>query len=394
MEQEARPEEATIGTYPEHMHPAFDFPNNHTYQRELSQGSEGTVALWSHNPTGHLLAVKSLERRARTKNNPVLPNEVAILKDLPLHDKVTRIEAFYTGMGKDGQDCIIFEYLPKGDLFELRELSYKQGKNGIFSEKFMWSLYSQLSAALAFLHEGIDAPPGTNTDYWQPIVHRDIKVENIFIKTLGNQPDWSSLVIKLGDFGHATVYNDDNLEMPIGIGTPDVWPPEITMTERPYGPAADVWAAGCVIHELAHGFPPVDSVKATGDYIVRERRDLLPWNWAGWSQDRRNWFLKIMSLRRPLPINVDPDDQAEDPRTHRPCPKYSDALSACMMMALRLNREERARAGALKDEVEAGYANFLYEELMEENKRLVEEEKAAQNRDRWDEESDDSYISD
>lgn len=171
------------------MHSGLNFPNDHTHIRELNRGSEGTIALWKHKYSGHLVAVKSLARRATTKDNPVIPNEVAILKDLPEHENIIHFLAFYTGMGNEGQDCILFEYCPMSDLFDLRELSYVQDKHGIFTEKFMWSLYSQLAAALAFLHEGIGAPPGTNTDWWKPIVHRDIKLENILIKSLGAAPD-------------------------------------------------------------------------------------------------------------------------------------------------------------------------------------------------------------
>jgi NIMA (never in mitosis gene a)-related kinase len=328
------------------------------------------------------LAVKSLDRRHRTRDNNSIPNEVAILRQLPRHINIIQYEAFYQSQATDHPDCILFEYLPALDLYELRDSSYDLGRNGIFSEKFMWSVYSQLCAALAFLHEGIGAPPGTNSDWWKPILHRDIKIENVFIKSLGDQHDWSSIVIKLGDFGQACIYNQDDCILPRGIGTPDCWPPEITLQAREYGPEADVWAVGSVIHELAHGFPPIESVMATEHYILAERRDLLPERWTEYPQDRRNWFFRVMALRKPLPINVPPVFQAPDSRSHRPCPRYTDSLNACMMFALAWRKSERPAAGVLKREVDAGYAAFLYEELERENDMLVEEE-GGQNADTW-----------
>jgi hypothetical protein len=47
-----------------------------------------------------------------------------------------------------------------------------------------------------------------------------------------------------------------------------------------------------------------------------------------------------MADRKPLPINVPPIFQEPDSRSHRPCPRYTDSLNACMMIALawRVNR--------------------------------------------------------
>ncbi|KAF2660369.1 kinase-like protein [Lophiostoma macrostomum CBS 122681] len=377
-------------SYDSTSNPINDFPKAHTHQRSLCTGSESTVDLWTHTSTGHALAVKSIKPHLGYKHS--LPNELHILSALPVHANIVRAWAFYKSAGQGGRDAILFEFFEHGDLFSIRALALSNPLNvgiGIFSEKCMWSIFTQLVSGLAFLHEGLGAPAGCDADFWKTVLHRDIKLENIFVKKLGAAPDWSSIEVKFGDFGLAAFWSEGmrerDKEMPRHLGTPDFWPPEMTWEDRRYGPEADVWAVGGVLHELAHGFPPIVDPRVTRREVwskcvdEKARKKLLPKDWKCMGKDMQEWYWAVRTPRKVWPVNVEEQRQERDARRKRPCPRYGDRFNECLMMALKLEKEERASAGELQSKIEEEYAAYQYEELEAEMADLMEENNEGTN---------------
>jgi serine/threonine-protein kinase len=98
-------------------------------------------------------------------------------------------------------------------------------------------VFHQVADALATVHDA-------------GLVHRDIKPENLFVRS-GRFPR-----AKLLDFGHAKEDGGQNLTMTgTVLGTAWYLPPEQAMG-RPVGPAADLYALGCVLYESLIGKPP------------------------------------------------------------------------------------------------------------------------------------------
>lgn len=142
------------------------------------------------------------------------------------------------------------------------------------------SLILQLLIALHTLHEVVR--PG------DPMLHRDVKPENIFLerRPLRNRPSEFVYLLYLGDFGCAvyrsqlsTVTLNDTLDRQDldernvdvsrtflttrNVGTSKYMPPEAR--EGNYSPAGDVWSAGCILYSLVLNKTPDDFFAAIRD---------------------------------------------------------------------------------------------------------------------------------
>lgn len=97
-----------------------------------------------------------------------------------------------------------------------------------FNERTIQKFIYQISKALQYLHE-------------HKIIHRDLKPENIFI----HQGEF-----KLGDFGVSKQLENTRSLAKTSIGTPYYVSPELLSVGQ-YDTKTDVWALGCIIHEMA-----------------------------------------------------------------------------------------------------------------------------------------------
>ncbi|KAH7558988.1 hypothetical protein BM1_05125 [Bipolaris maydis] len=359
---------------PDPKDPSAGFPKVHKYDGPLQEGSQGCVEQWTHIPTNTVIAVKVMAHTPR--NSP----EIQILSNLPSHDCIVRYLGHYEKVPSPTQVSILLEHCSIGDLYMLRSLSIDQNKP-TFSEPFMWSTYTQLLSALAFLHHGISPTHPSGRHPWTPIVHRDLKFENIIVKSLGLAPDWSSLDLKLADFGMAGYHNAAHPNPSGYIGTTHYWPPEVTWETKQLSPASDVWGIAAILHELAHNFPPiVDPAVVEANWFATHSDPPLPSTYSE-PQKRNYWAAK--APRRVTPINLDTDAEVpslRDPelggedktalwfRRRRPSPKYSHRLNECVMKGL-AEVEHRASAGVLFGVVQEGFKEVLEQKLRVERTR-------------------------
>jgi serine/threonine protein kinase len=74
------------------------------------------------------------------------------------------------------------------------------------------------------------------------IIHRDIKLENIFLTGKG--------VYKVGDLGMSKMIYDNSDMLSTRVGTPIYFAPEI-IQHKLYSFPVDIWSLGCVFYYLA-----------------------------------------------------------------------------------------------------------------------------------------------
>jgi len=91
----------------------------------------------------------------------------------------------------------------------------------------------------------------------QGFIHRDLKPDNILMEPTGDG-GWQP---RITDFGLAKARTPDGptrTRTGVGMGTPGYMPPEQYRDVAGVGPAADVFALGCIFYELLTGRRPYD----------------------------------------------------------------------------------------------------------------------------------------
>ena len=195
-------------------------------------------------------------------------HEAEILKSLQ-HPNIIRCIDFFVDNKKL---CLVTEYADLGDLNKI--IKYQILSGYFFCEEIILNWFTQLCFAIKYIHS-------------KNIIHRDLKLSNIFLTSKGN--------IKLGDFGIAKILTSkDDLAKTL-VGTPYYLSPELCL-KKPYNHKSDIWSLGCILYEmmyLKHAFE-ADSI---GELVVNilERNFNMNIN-AGFSEGVINLVKKILVI--------------------------------------------------------------------------------------------------
>ncbi|CAL4947945.1 unnamed protein product [Urochloa decumbens] len=191
--------------------------------RTLGRGASGAVVwLASDDSSGELLAVKSARAASAAAQ---LEREGRVLEGLSSPHIVPCLGA---RAAAGGEYQLLLEFAPRGSLAD--EAARRAGAGGRLPEHDIAAYAGDVARGLAYLHA-------------RALVHGDVKARNVVIGGDGRA--------RLTDFGCARPMGSTR---PIG-GTPAFMAPEVARGEE-QGPAADVWALGCTVVEMATGRAP------------------------------------------------------------------------------------------------------------------------------------------
>lgn len=173
--------------------------------------------------------------------------EIALLRRLKHVNIVRYLDAYIDTQQTlhRSSASLYMEYCNRGSL--ANEIEARSKKWEWFEEEEIWSIFTQLVNAVAYIQYGLsDAiyyPQEAKNPSWMGVIHRDIKPENIFLQSnpMGGRP-----IVLLGDFGAAILQDRRGAKIGQEFGTPANW----ASPEWPnFSFASDVWLVGSVLQE-------------------------------------------------------------------------------------------------------------------------------------------------
>ena len=198
--------------------------------RPLGKGNFSEVFYGTDKNTNKEVAIKIIKKSSLNSKvaEQLFRNEVTILQELD-HESVLKCNDVLSSKN----NCyIITEFYEGGDLE--KELQRKKR----FSEREVSKYIYYIFQGLLYLQNKF-------------IIHRDLKIANIFLSKNGNP--------KIADFGFATKSNESFKD--IKIGSPIYMSPEGLLLNE-YSPKTDVWSFGVLIYEMIHGDTPLSGCRS------------------------------------------------------------------------------------------------------------------------------------
>jgi len=179
--------------------------------------------------TGETLAGKVVPKTMLTKTH----QKDKMAQEIRLHKAVSHIYIvkLFSYFEDSNFVYVILELCRRKSLMELHK------RRHALTEPETRYFMRQILLGCQYLHE-------------QKIIHRDLKLGNIFLN--------DQMEIKLGDFGLATTVDFDGERKRTLCGTPNYIAPEV-LGKKGHSYEVDVWSVGCILYTLLVGKPPFET---------------------------------------------------------------------------------------------------------------------------------------
>ncbi|BBM96818.1 hypothetical protein MPTK1_1g00950 [Marchantia polymorpha subsp. ruderalis] len=211
-----------------------DFTKTYKLGKTLGVGGFSVVKTGTNILTGEPVAIKIIDRSKYGPKDGSLEREIQVLEKVQHPNCICFKECFFTSKSV----YLITELVTGGELLE-RVLA-----KGRYTELEAATTINQVLNGVAYLHS-------------IGIVHRDLKLENILLKSKDDDS-----VVKIADFGLSKIFVGAAILSTI-CGSPQYVAPEVLevgQKRSSYTPSADLWSVGVILYILLSGYSPFDDV--------------------------------------------------------------------------------------------------------------------------------------
>lgn len=198
---------------------------DYVLENKIGEGQFGTVYKAKNIKTGNYFAIKVISK-SLFKNNKLMRRQLKRETMIMSQSRHENLMFLHRSFETDRNYYLVLDYCEGGDL-----------ENFICRHKIKY--FSELEAinVIRQIMRGFQELRARN------VMHRDLKLENIFIKGAN---------VILGDFGAAKVVKEMTSTT---VGTPLSMAPEV-MAGDDYNNKTDLWSIGIVFYQLLIGKPP------------------------------------------------------------------------------------------------------------------------------------------
>ena len=215
-------------------------------------------------------AVKVVEKMNLTKasSQKKLINEINVHKDLN-HPNIVKFDKYFYD---EANVYLLMDICPNTTLSAM----IKRRKT--LSELETRYFLRQIADGLSYLHEN-------------DIVHRDIKLGNIFLG--------KDMKVKIGDFGLSVKLKTQLERKTTLCGTPNYIAPEVLEEDKYKGHSkeADIWSLGVLAYILLFGNPPFDSDQIKRTYLKIKVCDYMFPKDSDVSEEAKEFIRQILILK-------------------------------------------------------------------------------------------------
>ncbi|KAL6054228.1 signal transducing kinase of the PAK [Balamuthia mandrillaris] len=193
---------------------------------QIGVGASGSVYKAKDTRTGKMVAIKQMIIARQVKSDIVV-NEIMIMKESQHPSIVNYIDSYIV----NGTLWVVMELIEGGSLAELLEVCKTMSETQI-------ALVCKITlAGLEYLHTRPN-----------PIIHRDIKSDNILMGKDGS--------IKITDFGYGAQLGGGGADKRASVVGTTYWMAPEVVKGKEYSCKVDVWSLGIMAIEMFEGEPP------------------------------------------------------------------------------------------------------------------------------------------
>jgi serine/threonine protein kinase len=235
-------------------------------------------------------------------NPPLYHKEISLLRQLGDWPGVVKMVDHFVDERR-GKASVYMEYCDVGDFSTIIQ-GVRKGNKPVHERK-IWQWFISLMDTLVYMHRGPEPEDDRKVMlYWNCVYHRDIKPDNILLKTEHRE---GKIVAKMADFGCSVSAQWNHIHKrgnPDGVSKASALTPGYDPPEHPgYSGATDVWQLALAIACACTGIITPRSPENRSGQAWDKSRPAGP-KYSSKLNEMLRWCLTEDKRQRPTPLAI------------------------------------------------------------------------------------------